>query len=258
MPHRPIFILVPGAWHAPSTWDKITSILTTHQYKSVPITLPSTLSNAAANLLEDITAVRDAITAETTQGRDVVIVAHSYGGFVGASAAKGLTRPKQNASSAAKDGFGHVIGIIMLASGFVQTGSSFLDGFGGKPPPSWKIDSESGFAIIVADPRELFYHDLPEDEGNYWVEQLQKQAAKPLVEGGEHAYAGWKDVPVWFLATTEDRALPIEAQRYFVQAAKDAGADVTFREVESGHSLMLSRPKETGDFMLEAVKYFMG
>src|ERR1022692_3632099 len=36
-----------------------------------------------------------------------------------------------------------------------------------------------------------------------------------------------KDLPVWYLATTEDKALPFEAQKYFVQTAKDAGGDVT-------------------------------
>ena len=61
------------------------------------------------------------------------------------------------------------------------------------------------------------------------------------MEGGEHAYAGWIDVPVWYLSTMEDRALPVQAQRMFVQCAKDAGADVTVREVESSHSPMLSR-----------------
>jgi pimeloyl-ACP methyl ester carboxylesterase len=76
------------------------------------------------------------------------------------------------------------------------------------------------------------------------------------MEGGEHSYSDWMDVPVWYLATTEDKALPVQAQRMFVQSAKDAGADVTLREVASSHSPMLSKPKETVDFILEAVAYF--
>lgn len=145
-----------------------------------------------------------------------------------------------------------------LASGFALTGVSFLDGFGGKPPPSWKADGESGFATIRADPRELFYHDLPTEEGNYWVEKLEKQSLKALKESGEYVYSGWKDVPCWYLATSDDPALPVQAQRFFVQSAKDAGADATSREVESSHSVMLSKPKETVDFILEAVAAFEG
>ena len=257
MSPKPVLVLVPGAWHGASTWDKITSLMKAQQYKCVPVALPSATPNPSTTFSDDVEAVRASIVAETTQGRDVVVVVHSYGGQVGNSAIKGLARRKQDASLSAKDLAGHVIGIVMLASGFTLTGVSFLDGMGGKPPPSWEADAQSGFAIITAEPRELFYHDLPTEEGNYWVSKLEKQSLNALKEGGEHAYSGWKDVPVWFLATTADKAFPVEAQRAMVQYAKDAGADVTLKEVDSSHSPMLSRPKETVDFILEAVTSFV-
>lgn len=100
---------------------------------------------------------------------------------------------------------GHVAGIILLSSGMGPSGMSFIDGFGGKPPPTWGPDPTNSFAVLAADidHRELFYHDLPVEEGQYWVERLTKQSLKVLVEGGEWGYAGWKDVPVWLLITTE-------------------------------------------------------
>lgn len=48
-----------------------------------------------------------------------------------------------------------------------------------------------------------------------------------MIEGGEYFYAGWMDVPVWFLATTEDKAFLFQAQKIFVQGSKDAGTDIT-------------------------------
>ncbi|TVY82441.1 Methylesterase [Lachnellula suecica] len=255
MSSKPTLVLVPGAWHIASTWNKISSLLEAQGYKCSSLTLPSANSNPSATYLDDINAVRDAITAETTQGRDVVLVVHSYGGHVGNSAIKGLTKPKQDSSVPTNKSSGFVVGVAMIASGFPITGVAFLDGFGGKPPPYWKADEETGFLDLLVDIRELFYHDLPIEEGEYWVSKLEKQALRPLTEG-EHSYAGWKDVPVWFLATTEDKALPFEAQKFFVQTARDAGADVTVREVESSHSPMLSKPQETVDFLLEAAASF--
>ena len=136
--------------------------------------------------------------AETTRGRDVVVVLHSYGGAVGSSAVKGLTRRKQDITSSTGVSSGHVIGIIMIASGFIAIGVGFLEAFGGKPPPCWTLDP-SGFAVLVGDPRELFYHDLPVEEGSYWAERLRQQALGPMTEGGKYYYSGWKDVPVWYL-----------------------------------------------------------
>jgi len=43
-----------------------------------------------------------------------------------------------------------------------------------------------------------------------------------------------------------------------VQMAKDAGADVTLREVDSSHSPMLSKPQETADFIMEAAADLSG
>jgi len=184
-----------------------------------------------------------------------VVVMHSYGGIPAQSAIKGLTRPKDQTSSSKP---GYVIGLVVVASGFVVPAKSFLDATGGKPPPTWILNYETGFAQYVADAREMFYHDLPEEEGKEWVSKLTDQSLKTLTEGGEHAYAGWQDVPSWYIATVQDKSLPIEAQRYFVQVAKDAGADVTLKEVESSHSPMLSRPQETADIIVEAVKAFEG
>jgi hypothetical protein len=143
----------------------------------------------------------------------------------------------------------------MMATGFIPTGVGFLEALGGKPPPIWKLDEERGLAVITVDPRELFYPDLPKEEGEYWVSKLRDQSLKAFTDGKD-VYAGWMDVPVWYLSTLEDSGLPAEMQRLTVQIARDAGADVTVREVATGHSPMLSRPEETVEFMLKAVAAF--
>jgi pimeloyl-ACP methyl ester carboxylesterase len=253
MSSKPTLIFVPGSWHTPEVWNKVASLLEAQHYKCILVTLPSTTSNPSTTFFDDIKAVRDPIIEETTQGRNVVVVVWSYGGAVGCSAVKGLT-------SSANETSGRVIGIASMASGFGPSGISFIEGLGGKPPPSWKVDEESGFAVLVAEPREMFYHDLPVEEGNYWVSKLTKQASRPLMnpEGGEHAYAGWKEVPCWYLATSADKAFPFEAQKYLVQMSKDQGGDITVREVESSHSPMLSKPEETAKFIEEAAAAFAG
>jgi len=249
---NPTLILVVGSWHSTETWDKISSLLKAQDFRCVPVALPSTAGDANANFKDDVDAVRDSILTETTNRRDVVVVVHSYGGMVGSSAIKSLTKPKQDVGD---NKSGHVIGLVMIATGFCKTGLSFLDGFGGAPPPIWRLDPGE-FVVLTVPAKDLFYHDLPDEEGNYWVSKLTKQSSNSLTTGGEYCYSGWKDVPVWYLATTEDKALPIEAQKYFVQLAKDSGADVTMKEIESSHSPMLSKPKETVKFIVQAVVAF--
>ena len=189
-----------------------------------------------------------------------MVIVHSYGGAVGCSAVKGLTRPKKDIPSPTADNKGYVIGIASMASGFGPSEMTFVDGLGGKLPPSWEVDEATGFAVILAPPRETFYHDLPVEEGGYWVGKITKQAARPFMnpEGREFSYAGWMDVPVWYLATTDDVALPYEVQKLMVKMAKDAGGDVVVREVASSHSPMLSKPVETARFIEDAAAAFVG
>ena len=259
MSNPPTLVFIPGSWHRPTCFDKTTKLLQEqHQLKCVATTLPSTTGNPSATFKDDLDAAREAISTETSSGRNVIVVAHSYGGMVGNSAIKGFAQSQDKTESPTPSTTGHVIGLILIASGFTLTGLAFMDPFMGRPPPSWRVNNESGFAELVMSPRELFYHDLPEEEAEYWVSQLVTQSLKALFEGGEYTYAGWQDVPVWYIGTVEDRGLPVLAQRMGVGMAREMGCSVEHRELPTSHSPFLSRPEETVEIMLQAVDAFTG
>ncbi|PLB40930.1 alpha/beta hydrolase [Aspergillus candidus] len=251
MSGRPTLVFIPGSWHRPTCYNPIIKPLEP-KLRCVTVSLPSTAYNPEATFKDDIDAARDVISAETSTGRNVVVIAHSYGGMVGNSAVKGFTRPTDADDNRA----GSVIGLILIASGFTLTGLSFMDPFFGHPPPSWRVNNETGYAELVTPPRELFYHDLPKEEAEYWVSQLISQSLKALFEGGEYSYAGWKDVPSWYIGTVEDRGLPVLAQRMSVGMAREMGANVEHRELQTSHSPFLSQPGLTVEIILEAVDAF--
>lgn len=275
MSSLPSLVLVPGSWHKPICYDKIIKLLeANHGLRCVPVTLPSTTGDPAATFKDDLDATREAISGETAKGRDVVVIAHSYGGLVGNSAVKGFTRrkgdlasrvtPSSTSTASQNNGqsqcppVGHVIGIILIASGFTLTGLAFMDPFFGHPPPSWRVNSETGFAELVTSPSEFFYHDLPEEEAKYWVSQLTPQSLKALFEGGEFSYSGWLDVPAWYIGTIDDRGLPVAVQRMSVGMARGMGGDVQHREMQTSHSPFLSQPEITAGYVVEAVESFTG
>lgn len=226
-----------------------------HGYSSQAVTLPSTNGDPEASLLDDIEAVQTVVTSHTETGHDVILVAHSYGAFVGESALKSLpTRQKPGPNPL----HGKVIGLALVATGFTRDGVSFIDSLGGTPPPFWRANTESGFAELVGDATALFYHDLPAEEAELWTARLLPQSLKSLLEGGEHVYAGWRDVPVWYLIVQGDRGLPVEAARWLANDVRAQGAEVSVREIGSGHCPMLSMPKETSEFLVEAARALEG
>ena len=267
MSRLPTLVFVPGSWHKPSCYSKITKPLQDrYNLRCVSVTLPTTAGDPAATFKDDLDAAREAISGETSNGRDVVVVAHSYGGMVANSAIKDFTTkadkdtpgPPSTPAPAAAAARGHAIGLILIASGFTLTGVSFMDPFLGRPPPAWRANRATGFAELVTPPRELFYHDLPADEAERWVAQLTPQSLRALFEGGEHSYAGWVDVPSWYIGTVQDRGLPVAAQRMSVGMAREMGASVVHRELPTSHSPFLSRPEETLGLVVQAVEAFTG
>jgi len=133
-----------------------------------------------------------------------------------------------------------------------------MDPFFGIPPPAWRVNKETGFAELVVSPRDFFYHDVPDEEATYWVSQLRPQSLRALYEGAEYTYAGWQDVPVWYIGTIEDRGLPVAAQRMGIGMAREMGGNIEHRELKTSHSPFLSQPEKTVDIMLEAVEAFTG
>ncbi|WOO77133.1 Methylesterase 7 [Vanrija pseudolonga] len=252
MADLPTFVLVPGAWHKATCYSKITKLLEEkYHLRCVSVTLPSTTGDPAKTFKDDLDAAREAIAGETSRGHDVIVVAHSYGGIVGNSSVQGFTGPRDGAT-------GRVVGIILIASGCNLPGLSFMDPLFGRPPPAWRVNSETGFADIVMSPREMFYHDVPDDEAAYWVSELQPQSLKALFEGGEFTYPGWKDVPVWYIGTIEDRGLPVAVQRMGIGMAREMGGRIEHRELQTSHSPFLSQPEQTVGIMLEALEAFTG
>ncbi|OBT97160.2 hypothetical protein VE01_04860 [Pseudogymnoascus verrucosus] len=266
MSNLPTLVFVPGAWHKPTCYDKIIKPLEDqHKLKCIRVTLPSGSGDPEATFKNDIDAAQDAISSETTQGRNVVVIAHSYGGMVGSSAIKGFYKPQDTSSTSLSTSDqsqspakGYVIGLILIASGFTFTGLAFMDPFFGHPPPSWRVNKETGYAELVSPPRELFYHDVPAEDAEYAVSQLTPQSLKSLFEGGEYSYAGWLHVPAWYIGTVEDRGLPVVAQRLNVGMAREMGCPVEHRELQTSHSPFLSQPEETVGIVVEAVEAFSG
>lgn len=253
MSEFPTLVFTPGAWHQPTCYNKVMKALKEqHGINCTSFSLPSTSGNPRATFKNDLDAARTAIARETTQGRNVVLIAHSYGGMVANSAIKGFTVPQGEGS------YGRIVGLVLIASGFTLTGLSFMDPFFHIPPPTWRVNKETGFAEFVTPPRKLFYHDLPEDEAEEWVAQLTPQSLEALFKGGEHSYAGWRDVPVWYIGTVEDQGLPVAAQRVNVGMAREMGTSVEHRELKSSHSPFLSQPHEVVELLMEATRAFTG
>jgi pimeloyl-ACP methyl ester carboxylesterase len=137
----PVFVFVPGAWHPPSFFDAIRARLADRGYASVACSLPSmgvaapTTAPAVQAETEsptmpaadaaDFAAVQRTIETLLAEGKDVICVAHSYGGTV-ATDAVGRVIAERGVEGESR-GDGRVLRIVYVAAVVPLLGESQVD-----------------------------------------------------------------------------------------------------------------------------------
>lgn len=139
---NPVIYIIPGAWHTPEAFDVVRASLHTKGYESVGLSLPSVGAEPAVKTLEDDTmAARAGIKALVEAGKNVVVVAHSYGGVVASNAVEDLGFATRKAAGKV----GGVVDVTYLAAFALPKSVCLLDALGGTPLPWMNFKVYSGF-----------------------------------------------------------------------------------------------------------------
>lgn len=140
MTSKPAIILVPGAWHSPEHFAPTTELLEQAGYSVHGVRLPSVRDEPPfpTSHHPDREAVCAAIlSALDDEGKDVLLVMHSYGGIPGSDACDGLSKGDR-----AKEGKATgVVGLVYIASFALQEGQNLLMARGsadGGARPKWQ------------------------------------------------------------------------------------------------------------------------
>lgn len=140
MSSSPSLVLVPGAFGTTAGYDKLLPYLTEAGFSTHPGPYPSCNppDPATATAPKDIASLRENVllTLIEQEKKDIVVIAHSYGGVVAGGAAKGLDKVTRQAQGQA----GGIIGLIYVAGNITLEGEALLDAMGGAYPPFLKAD----------------------------------------------------------------------------------------------------------------------
>lgn len=128
---KPHIVLVPGAWHLPACMAPVTSKLSDLGYTIHSRRMPAVGNpNPPKDLSEDIAAVDSMVNeAIGSDGNDVIVICHSWGGIVTGSALKGLSKTEREAQGKK----GGVVRTGYVAAFIVGEGVCLLDCTRGVP-----------------------------------------------------------------------------------------------------------------------------
>lgn len=136
----PSIVFVPGAWHDAPCFDSIRQSLKSKGWPSEASQYPSVGAEPPNKGLSDDVEASRSILERLANEKEVVLVAHSYGGPVAANTAEGYARGQRRR--------GGIVLFVYLAVFVVPTGLSVFDMIGGQWLPWMKVQAGTPNKII--------------------------------------------------------------------------------------------------------------
>ena len=221
---KPTIVLVHGSWADASSWNGVTERLQKDGYtvRAIPNPLRSVASDAAS--------VRTFL--QTLTG-PVVLVGHSYGGFVITNAATGLPNVKAlvYVNSFAPEAGETPFQLIGPDSALAVDPATVFDLVPATLPPTPDTDVYLKRSTVFTS----FAPELSADDKELVFATQRPGALGALNEPS--ATPAWKTIPSWSAIGTNDQIIPAKEQRAMF---KRAGATIT--EYDAGHLGLMTNP----------------
>lgn len=219
-------VLVHGGFVDGSGWEGVYKALTKKGYRV------SIVQNPTNSLTDDVAVTKRVIAA--AEG-DVILVGHSYGGVVITEAG---TDPK-------------VAGLVYITAFAPDQGES-VGKLIANPPPGAPVPPilppKDGFLMLdQAKFAASFAADVEPGLADFMAHSQVPWGLEAL--NGEVTNPAWKSKPSWYLVATDDKMIPVPAQRMM---ANRAGAKTT--DQAGSHSVYVSQPDAVAAVIEDAAR----
>jgi pimeloyl-ACP methyl ester carboxylesterase len=228
-------VLVHGAFADASGWAGVTTRLQRQGYSVLAPT------NTLRGVVPDAAYMRSFLSQ--IQG-PIVVVGHSYGGFVITNAATGNPNVKAlvYVAAYAPDEGDTVGGLETLAPGGL-IGPPTLD-IRNYPTPDGQQAPEATIKQSVF--HDVFAADLPTSETNVMAAAQRPAALATL--GEPSGPPAWRTIPSWYIVAGKDNAIGTKVERIMAKRIKAHTTEVK----GASHVVMMSQPAKTTQVILDA------
>ena len=123
---KPSIVIFPGSFSVPEQFKGLADILRSNGYETIVGALQSAGRRdplPAASLYDDAANFSEIITKLADEGKDIVLLPHSYGGMVANESAKGLLKSERAANGKP----GGIVRIVYISAVVPLEGNSTAD-----------------------------------------------------------------------------------------------------------------------------------
>ena len=233
------YLLVHGAWEGAWSWKETTKYLEKSGSDVISIDLPGHGNDKTPIEVISLRLYADRVRTELERiGKPVVLIAHSFGGFV--------------ISQVAEDVPEKIEKMIFVASVIPHEGKNMPDIFeedAGSELMANLIFSEDKTWVTLSEKTimDIVFTGASEEQMADVFPNLVNQAAKPLFETVQTTAENFGSVPKAYVETVQDRVISLEAQRR-VRNAVGIKQAIT---LDTGHVPLVTTPEELANALIK-------
>ncbi|KAJ9493903.1 hypothetical protein LTR67_006255 [Exophiala xenobiotica] len=250
MTSKPTILLIPGSFSHASMYYPLQDAIQAQGYECFVNNAPSASRNPPeepATLEDDAVFFRGLIEKLADQGKDVVVVGHSYGGIIATEAAKGAAKSDRQASGKQ----GGIVKIVYLSAIVLPEGGSNLKDYG-EPPEALVSVGEDGFMRItgVEICAQATFNDWPYEKALEMTKTMTRHSAPSFAS--TLTYPAYKHIPCAYIFCEHDMIIPPEKQQQYANQIKEgSGKEVEVHKLPTGHCPTLTATNETAKVIVD-------
>ncbi|KAL4731855.1 hypothetical protein ACLX1H_000850 [Fusarium chlamydosporum] len=222
-------VIIPGSFAPPSLYKPLAQSLARDGIQSNIVDLPSVgrrEGKEPATMTEDAEEIVSVVERLLDEDKEVILLAHSYGGVPATQSLDKLSR--KNRQARGKEG--GVLKIIYLA------GVALPDDYMTLTPAS----------------APFVYSDLPPAEALKLAKEMPQHSTASYKE--QLTYPGYQDAEVHYIICEEDELVLTEYQYGMVELLKGmTNGDVGIHKIKSGHTPNLTQPDTITEIVRQTI-----
>lgn len=135
---KPTVLFVHGSWHTPKHFAPVREVFEKAGFLTSCPRQPSVGNLPPVGTMEDAQCIRDEVARLVEgEGRDIIVVAHSYGGVITTQAVEQRFAKKERVREGKSGG---VSRIVYMCAFLLEVGQSLVNALGGTLPPFIPVD----------------------------------------------------------------------------------------------------------------------
>lgn len=265
-----VIVLVPGSFNTPEIFTDFSKRLTSDGYSVHDAPLlsacpPNKQRQPSVKMEDDARYIHEVVEGVLSTGKDVVVLAVSFGGIPAMEALKGIASSSSLTSGSGSQRRGAVVGLFALSTYLPSAGDSVRSIMGDLMFEPWKTGVPGGYLSVPSEAAQVIFYEWTvegsthDEDTKRWFGTMVTQSSDSF--DGKVTYDAWSEDgfkgQVVYVMGELDHVVPPSLAESMIKRVEDQAGEgrvEVVRVADGGHMMHITRV----DTVVEVLENLLG